>query len=89
MFPKNVSNNKVTCGIENLFPEPAFGEDFYDSKPKKDGGMHSSLNKRRFTDFMIANGTESDFAEFKPLFDAIRFATNGVSASNEAAPTVA
>lgn len=89
VFPKNVSNNKVTCGIENLFPEPAFGEDFYDSKPKKDGGMHSSLNKRRFTDFMIANGTESDFAEFKPLFDAIRFATNSASASNEAAPTVA
>ena len=68
---KNEENQKVLVGIENLFPEKAFSSDFYDDKPKKDGGFHSSLNKRRFTDHMISNGTIEDFNKFKVIFDYI------------------
>lgn len=89
VFPQNAVNDKVTRGIENIFPKSVFTKTFYDSKPKEDGGTHSSLNKRRFKDYMIANGTESDFALFKPLFKEIGIAINGTSTSNEAAPTVA
>ena len=72
IIPTNDSNKKVTRGIENLFTEETFTTDFYDVKPKPDGGTHSSLNKRKFTDHMIANGTENDFVNFKPLFEHIK-----------------
>ena len=72
IFLTNDSNKRVTRGIENLFAEEAFTSEFYDVKPKPDGGTHSSLNKRQFTDHMIANGTESDFQNFNPLFEHIK-----------------
>ena len=74
VIAKNESNTKVLCGIENLLPEDAFEQQFYDVKPKKDGGTHSSLNKRRFTDHMVENGTIEQFENFKPIFDHIETA---------------
>ena len=74
VIAKNESNTKVLCGIENLFPEDAFEQQFYDVKPKKDGGTHSSLNKRRLTDHMVENGTIEQFENFKPIFDHIETA---------------
>jgi hypothetical protein len=68
-FEKNKSNSKVINGIENLFHENAFTDEFYEKKPKPDGGYHTSLMKKKFQQEIIANGTKDDFINFKPLFD--------------------
>ncbi len=71
IFDKNKDNNKVSSGIENLFPEHLFTDEFYSTTSKEDGGTHTSLNKNKFKDKMIKNGTEQDFINFKPLFEEI------------------
>ena len=70
-FPKNSENQRVGKGVENLFPEKAFENRFYRTKPTHDGGERKSLDKNAFMKHMIENGTEKDFANFKPLFDKI------------------
>jgi len=71
IFDKNIANTKVLNGIENLFPENLFTDEFYSTESKKDGGIHTSLKKNKFKDHMINNGTETDFINFKPLFKEI------------------
>jgi len=76
IFKKNLENNKVTTGIENLFSDKLFKDEFYEIRQKSDGGHHRSLNKRKFADYILNNGSEKDFANFKPLFDWIKLQVN-------------
>jgi ABC-type cobalamin/Fe3+-siderophores transport system ATPase subunit len=71
ILPKNSQNNKVKKGIENLFPESVFLEQFYNTQVKDDGGHHSSLDKKAFEKYIIDNGTINDFENLKPLFEWI------------------
>ena len=75
IFDKNGKNDKVQVGIENLFPqkyfEGEFRDKFYKTKNKQDGGQHTDLNKKELMNYMLKNGTEEDFANFKSLFDKI------------------
>lgn len=71
-FLKNNDNDKVTKGIENLFLKEKFEDKFYIEKPKDDGGVQKSLNKEKFKNYMIKNGVEKDFENFKPLFEKIK-----------------
>ena len=76
IFPKNDTNTKVTKGIENLFPEEKFQDNFYIEGPKADGGTHKSLDKEKFKNDIIKNGIEKDFENFKPLFEKIKSIIN-------------
>lgn len=67
VFEKNDRNTKVTNGIENLFDEQLFSNEFYIEKPKSDGGYHISLDKKKFKDYILTNGTNRDFKNFEPL----------------------
>ena len=69
ILEKNENNKKVTSGIENLFDEKLFTEEFYIGKPKSDGGYYKSLDKNKFKTYILANGTEESFKYFKPLID--------------------
>lgn len=71
VLPKNQDNKKVTNGIENLFDQSHFTDEFYQEKPKPDGGMHKSLNKEKFKQHIIKTGKKEDFANFKSLFELI------------------
>lgn len=72
IFDKNSINKKVKKGIENLFPEKVFKDEFYSSQTKDDGGYHMSLNKKPFEEHMMKNGTMKDFENFKTFFDWIK-----------------
>ncbi|MGI9256689.1 MAG: AAA family ATPase [Salinispira sp.] len=71
VFEKNEENDKVKKGIENLFPKERFLDEFYTQKPLDDGGQTEHLDKNCFMDFMLNDGTEQDFAKFRPLIDKI------------------
>ena len=72
IFSKNDDNPKVKKGIENLFPEKCFTDDFYYvGTGNDDGGAHISLNKKEFKNHMISNGTKEDFKNFMPLIERI------------------
>lgn len=71
IFVKNDKNSKVTRGIENLFDSSNFKDEFYDKKDKPDGGSHLDLNKEKFQQNMLQNGSEKDFENFNPLFSEI------------------
>lgn len=79
IFEKNESNTKVRDGIENLFPVSVFLDKFYRTKDKGDGGSHTSLDKDKFKDHMIQDGSKEDFKNFKPLFEKISGLLNNVS----------
>ena len=66
-IPKNDENTKVRKGIENLFPEALFTEDFYSEARTDDGGYAKRLDKSRFCEWICENGTATDFAEFKSV----------------------
>ena len=72
ILEKNQNNKKVTTGIENLFGENLFVDEFYIEKPKADGGYHKSLDKNKFKIHILANGTENDFEQFKPLIEKLK-----------------
>jgi predicted ATPase len=67
VLKKNQNNNKVTTGIENLFGEDLFTDEFYIEKPKADGGYHKSLDKNKFKTHILTNGAQNDFQQFGPL----------------------
>ncbi len=67
VLKKNQNNNKVTTGIENLFGEDLFTDEFYIEKPKTDGGYHKSLDKNKFKTHILTNGAQNDFQQFGPL----------------------
>ena len=72
IFKKNENNSKVTTGIENLFSENLFTDNFYKEKPKSDGGYHKTLDKNTFQAHMLANGTKEDFEKFRPLIEELK-----------------
>ena len=72
ILEKNKKNEKVITGIENLFNGNLFANEFYTEKPKADGGYHKSLDKNKFKAHILANGTESDFEQFKPLIEKLK-----------------
>jgi energy-coupling factor transporter ATP-binding protein EcfA2 len=75
----NQENSKITVGIENLFDEDLFGDEFYVKKPKSDGGYHISLDKNKFKEHILANGTKADFIRFKPLIEKLYYCLNNKS----------
>ena len=73
IFEKNNNNKKIRTGIENLFPQDSIKEEFYKEEiTNKEGGKITSLDKDRMREFLIKNGDESDFINFKPFFDWIK-----------------
>ena len=72
IFKFNKQQSKISNGIENLFPENLFSEDFYNKKSKKDGGTLTELNKNKIKNHILENGTKEDFKNFKPLIDKIK-----------------
>jgi len=72
IFPQNQKNNKVLKGIENLFSEDLFCEDFYPPKPKDDGGFQSSLDKKKFEEHLMQRNNPQDFENFDSLIGFIK-----------------
>ncbi len=72
IFAKNENNNKVKKGIENLFKEEYFKDEFYPLKEKDDGGVQSSLDKPRFENYLMANSNKEMFENFKPMIEKIK-----------------
>jgi predicted ATPase len=71
IFKRNNENIKVKKGIENLFNEVLFEEKFYPLKNKDDGGVHSSLDKQSFAQFIMERNDPDDFDNFKDVLDRI------------------
>ena len=72
LIPKNAENTKVSKGIENLFPEALFTEDFYSELSKDDGGYLKRLDKSKFCDWICENGTATDFAKFDSIVQILK-----------------
>lgn len=71
-IPKNAENTKVTKGIENLLPEVLFKDDFYSESPTDDGGYAKRLDKPQFCNWICANGSDVDFAEFDSVVQILK-----------------
>ncbi|MBI6115881.1 AAA family ATPase [Salegentibacter maritimus] len=71
-FEKNSANEKVKKGIENLFAEEHFREEFYPLKDKDDGGVQSSLDKPKFEEYILNNATKELFENFEPMVNEIK-----------------
>lgn len=76
IFETNSNNSKVIKGIENLFSEKLFKDEYYTKRQKEDGGYHQSLNKKKFEDYIINNCNKRTFKNFKPLFNQINTKIN-------------
>jgi predicted ATPase len=72
IFDKNAGNNKVKKGIENLFAEEHFKDEFYPLKEKDDGGVQSSLDKPKFENYILENAKTEMFEKFKPMISKIK-----------------
>ncbi|MBF0649093.1 ATP-binding protein [Dysgonomonas sp. GY75] len=72
ILEKNINNSKVTSGIENMFNETLFTDNFYSKTPKNDGGVVTNLNKLKFEEHIIKNGTIADFKSFEKLIDKVK-----------------
>ncbi len=79
ILEKNQDNDKVIAGIENLFDKNLFTDEFYTKKPKPDGGYHISLDKNKFKEHILSNGTKDDFERFKPLIEKLYCCLNNKS----------
>ncbi len=71
-IPKNTENTKVKKGIENLFSEDLFKEDFYCESPTDDGGSAKYLDKPKFCGWICENGSEVDFAKFDSVAQILK-----------------
>ena len=77
-IPQNPENTAVPNGIENLFPEKFFKEEFefrkeyYIKKPKDDGGHTVNLDKPKFCNWICKNGSDVDFAKFDSVVNILR-----------------
>ncbi len=71
-IPKNTNNTKIKAGIENLFPEELFTEEFYQRKEdSKDNGTTNitiTLRKMEFCKKLCKDGTDNDFKYFENVF---------------------
>ena len=79
IFEKNKKNAIKLSGIENLFSQDffedqfKFREEFYvPKKDTKDGANREEFNNNKFADFIIKRNEKIDFENFKPLFEKIR-----------------
>lgn len=72
IFQKNSLNSKVVSGVENLFAEELFTHEFYKTLPKADGGTHTDLDKEKFKNHIIQNGTKDNFQNFQPLIEKLK-----------------
>jgi hypothetical protein len=75
-IPNNKNNKKVKNGIENLFSEILFKDNFYVPKTfvKPDGGVkiETKLNKPMFCDYIcIERNNKEDFINFEKVFEQI------------------
>jgi hypothetical protein len=74
-IPRNSSNIKVIKGIENLFTESLFTDEFYDTKiiPKDDGGktIVEELNKQKFLNVITESKDSAIFENFRKVFEII------------------
>ena len=71
-IPKNRENTKVKKGIENLFPQALFKEDFYCESPTDDGGSAKYLDKSKFCDWICEQQTADHFAKFNCVVEILR-----------------
>ena len=71
-IPKNAKNTKVTKGIENLFPEALFREEFYRETSTDDGGYAKRLDKPSFCDWICEEGSDTDFAKFNSVVEILK-----------------
>ena len=71
-IPHNAENTKVKKGIENLFREVLFKEDFYCKSPTDDGGYANHLDKSKFCDWICENGSDIDFAKFDSIVEILK-----------------
>ena len=71
-IPKNDENTKVSKGIENLFPEALFTEDFYSESPTADGGYAKYLDKSKFCEWICENATDIHFAKFDSIVQILK-----------------
>ncbi|MCL2651015.1 MAG: AAA family ATPase [Candidatus Azobacteroides sp.] len=72
IIPHNDSNTKVGKGIENLFPENLFEEQFYPVKSKEDGGFQASLDKQKFLMHIVERNKKEDFVNFIPIVEKMK-----------------
>ena len=55
----------MKVGIENLFPEALFDDDFYRERPRDDGGTINHLDKNKLCDWICdERKNPDDFAKF-------------------------
>ena len=71
-IPKNTENTKVKKGIENLFSEYLFKEDFYCESPTDDGGSAKYLDKPKFCNWICENGTDIDYTKFDSVVKILK-----------------
>ena len=75
IFDINNENTKVQKGIENLFPEELFREEFYFEKETVDGyggtNKIQEFDKDKFRKFILNTNNEEQFNKFKDLFNRI------------------
>lgn len=76
IFEKNNKNPKVKDGIENMFSQELFTDDFYKKKvqSRKDGGRIQifELDKPKFLDYILKKGTKAELEGFQPLINKIK-----------------
>lgn len=73
-LPKNPANQHITRGIENLYPERLFTEEFYfDREPDGYGARRQEFNKSLFCDWVCSELTDPEsFAAFDEVAELLR-----------------
>lgn len=75
LIPRNIHNNKITTGIENLFPENLFSKEFFDEvirrSPKGEQVLRTEFNKSRFYESIMDRNEKEDFGKFPDVFELI------------------
>lgn len=75
-LPSNQSNTKFINGIENIFPESLILDEHYKESTQchKNGTITTTKlpDKNKICDYIIGNGSKSDFEGFKPMIEKIK-----------------
>ena len=76
-IPKNLDDTVEKPGIENLFPEHLFEDQFYDDEPKKGDhgreGTDPKFKKKEFCEWVCENRKNLiDFAKFDSVVEILR-----------------
>jgi ABC-type uncharacterized transport system ATPase component len=64
VLPKNEENQKVTRGIENLFPSKLLDDKFFENNQK--------LNKKKFQEYIIRRSEKKDFKFFTSFITKVQ-----------------